>query len=571
MSRYLLADPSRTFFIFITFGCAASLIFLLGSSIYWQLSGVLAFSISCYASYSLLRRIQHLGRRVVRQKDLLIQQRISQRNLDFAIQNGSSRIWDWSVIDPSIILPNIWKSSWDKPQTTIQKETKTDWLLGIHPDDRLRVVDQLKRHLTNLTDEFDLEYRLATQPGGWRWTHTRGRVIGRDESGRGKRIVGTHTDIERYKYIEEALRQRNDELATIIERFPDGIVYIGPNGRVQAVNPTFLTITGFTPENMVGLTEQEMDERLAAQGDGDSHTTSCVRCPFTCSAHPSTNCRGCRIDLSRPQRRVLRRTRISLTPHSQAAIHHFSDITLVAELDRAKTDFMASAAQQLRAPLASMYGFSELLAGEEFDVDTQRDLIETIYKQTQTLVNLVNELLDLKRLSNDWETHAAFELLDIGRLVEEIVSGCRAQYGLSPFLLQCPPSSKASARILGNPKSLGQALRNILDNAVRFSPSASPIGVRVDIESDMEQHETVRLRISDHGSGMSAEEIEHAFDPFYRARGGLENDGLGLGLTKVKEIIDLHDGMIDISSTLGVGTTVQLRFPIAHVDRLFTD
>lgn len=566
MIKRFIQNITHINLVFIISISVAVLTCLAGTTWQWLLVGGLAFAVSILAVHALLRRIRQLERRVDRQRHLLVSRRASQRLLHDALDNGNSQLWEWQVTDSAMLPVNGWKPSQEQKARSVPTK-ESEWLRRIHPDDRMRVLEHLKRHLANIVDEFDIEYRMAMQPGGWRWTHTRGRVVDRDMNGRARRIVGTHTDIEREKQLEETLHQREVEFASIIKRIPDGMVYIGSDGQIQDVNTAFLAMTGFAREYLIGLTEAELDERLATHSDKGVRQQSCARCPFTREAHPSTACHGCRIDLRVSHgRRILRRTRILLTPQSQTAIHHFSDITLSAELERAKTEFMASAAQQLRAPLASMYGFSELLAGDEFDTDTQRDLIETIYKQTQTLVNLVNELLDLKRMSLEKDEEGAFEILDLASLVEDTISACRIQYGMSPFLLQCPPAKNHQARILGDPNTLRQALRNILDNAVHFSPPAAPIGVRVDIESSHEHHETVRVRISDHGSGMSAEEIEQIFDPFYRARGSLGNEGLGLGMTVVKRIIDLHNGNIHISSTPGKGTMVQLQFPVAKVN-----
>jgi signal transduction histidine kinase len=238
---------------------------------------------------------------------------------------------------------------------------------------------------------------------------------------------------------------------------------------------------------------------------------------------------------------------------------YFRDITIETELHRMKSEFLATAAHELRTPLASILGFSELLMSQDYDAETRRDLAETIYRQSSKLVGLVSELLDLARMEAragkdfNLRTQALMPIID-GTVRHLIVPGDSRKISIT-LASSLPP-------VMVDADKLEQALLNVLANAYKYSPGGGAIEL-----STLTRHAAkglqVGIAVTDHGIGMSKDVTARVGERFYRADYGGGIPGTGLGLSLVKEILDFHRGVLQIESRSGEGTTVTLWLPVA--------
>jgi signal transduction histidine kinase/CheY-like chemotaxis protein len=234
------------------------------------------------------------------------------------------------------------------------------------------------------------------------------------------------------------------------------------------------------------------------------------------------------------------------------------DMSERARLERAKSEFVATASHELRSPLTSIKGFVELLEhSSEGMTERQREFIEIILKSTDRLVELVNDLLDVARIEAD-HVEINRRPIDVGEIVSEVVELItprmeskhqRLTSHASPIL---PPA-------LADPGRVRQIVANLLTNAHLYTPEGGT--VHVGVEPD---RAWVQVTVEDSGVGMTKEETERIFDRFYRAgnRSG-SNPGTGLGLSIVKSLIDLHGGQISVESEPGRGTIFRVRLPAA--------
>lgn len=234
------------------------------------------------------------------------------------------------------------------------------------------------------------------------------------------------------------------------------------------------------------------------------------------------------------------------------------DMSERARLERAKSEFVATASHELRSPLTSIKGFVELLERSSEDMsDRQREFIEIILKSTDRLVELVNDLLDVARIEAD-HVEINRRPIDVGEVVQEVVElisprveskDQRLTAYVAPLL---PPA-------LADPGRVRQIVANLLTNAHLYTPPGG--NIHVGVEPD---RAWVELVVEDSGVGMTEEELSHIFDRFYRAgnRSG-SNPGTGLGLSIVKSLVDLHFGQITVESEPGRGTVFRVRLPAA--------
>jgi signal transduction histidine kinase len=185
-------------------------------------------------------------------------------------------------------------------------------------------------------------------------------------------------------------------------------------------------------------------------------------------------------------------------------------------------------------------------------------LLQTVHRQAQLLINLVNELLDLSRIEARQGKDFHRQHCSVESIVRETVKGLLVKGDKRQVDLDL---SFGKERILVDPEKTMQALLNVLSNAFKYSPLGGSIEVGTLLGTGERSCE-VGIRVTDHGLGMSPEHQLRVFDRFFRAEPSGAIPGTGLGMSLVKEITELQEGQVQIQSELGRGTAVTLWFPV---------
>jgi signal transduction histidine kinase/DNA-binding response OmpR family regulator len=256
--------------------------------------------------------------------------------------------------------------------------------------------------------------------------------------------------------------------------------------------------------------------------------------------------------------RTLSVTAAPLGDESDGVVWTVRDMSERARLERAKSDFVATASHELRSPLTSIKGFVELLERSPGDMsDRQRQFVEIILRSTDRLVELVNDLLDVARLEAD-RVEIDRRPIDVGEAVREVTELISARIAEKHQALDVRIAA-ALPSALADPARVRQIVANLLTNAHLYTGEGGRIEVGVDSD-----RASVRIAVADSGRGMTREETEHVFERFYRGSdGGPASPGTGLGLSIVKSLVDLHDGQIEVESEPGRGTTFRVMLPCA--------
>ena len=261
------------------------------------------------------------------------------------------------------------------------------------------------------------------------------------------------------------------------------------------------------------------------------------------------------IELKAPASRVLEISLRTSATGGVSQVLHVRDITHESDVDRMKSEFLATAAHEMRTPMASIHGFSELLLHADYPPAERREMLEIIHRQSGLMAAIINELLDLVRIEERRGKDFRLEAIDAGELVREALASFRLPPGRQAPQIEAPAQP---CRLRGDRKKLLQVLNNVLANAYKYSPAGGAVTIALGIESGQ-----VALRISDCGIGMSADEAARVFERFYRADASGKIPGTGLGMSIVREIVELHGGSVSLSSTPGAGTTVSVFLPQA--------
>lgn len=218
--------------------------------------------------------------------------------------------------------------------------------------------------------------------------------------------------------------------------------------------------------------------------------------------------------------------------------------------------FVADASHELRTPLTVLQGKLEVALGKRRSDDDYIEVIQTSLAQTNRLSELVQRLLLLAR-ADAGRLEAEKKPVDLAQMVKQFQDQIHPL--LSQRKLQFSTDIKAHPNVIGDKELLNQAILNLLENAIKYTPD----GGAVSLSLDMDKQDAV-LKVTDTGTGIAAEELDQVFERFYRvdkAR-SVTVSGLGLGLSIVSEIVAHHEGQIHIDSRLNQGTCVEVWLPL---------
>ena len=353
--------------------------------------------------------------------------------------------------------------------------------------------------------------------------------------------------------MAERLRARSEQLATILELSQSGVVYFDPTESLQHVNTALLGMLSLKRVTAFDLNINALDDWI----DSLLVPSEACRRPLAALMGGQTdNVVGLTLQIERPHPAVIHLG--SARTNDGGWVFYLRDVTHETEVDRMKSEFLETAAHELRTPMASVYGFTELLLNRPVPEAQRRDMLETIHRQSKLLINMVNEMLDLTRIEARQGKDLKRELCRLGTLVDQAVT-LFAQPDLAERM-QVQVTHADTLLDLDAGKTL-RALTNVLSNAFKYSPGGGAIAVD-SLDGTLHGAAAVGLRVTDHGIGMTPDQQARVFERFYRADPSGNISGTGLGMSLVKEIIELHGGRVDVSSEAGIGTAVTLWWPL---------
>lgn len=474
--------------------------------------------------------------------------RDSAERFSLAMSATGESLWDWDCLSNKVRHNPKWCEMLGLDDGFLEHGISS-FIEHIHEADRTIVMERIQNCLAG-DGSYSSEHRMRRSDGSYIWVQDRGEVVARDPSGKALRMVGSFTDVSERKATQDALTSSEANLRQILEYSPEGVLAISNTNQVTFCNDPLRKMFGLQKDAGAKISMIEFSESLGRLIDipNSENISDALR----------TGAREGKFRLKQPKRTIKWEAR-DLDSKELSTLLFFRDVTKDAEIDEMKSDFLVTAAHEFRAPMASIYGFVELMMTRDLPEEARKEYLGIIHDQTRGLVKMLNELLDLARIEARagkdfrYAPHTLSAVLHKA-LVELNIPAHSHPVHIETGLEELPP-------LLIDESKIRQVIINVLSNAWKYSPVGGEIRISHEIVKD-DSTPSLLFKVSDHGIGMSPEHQRKAFDRFFRADTSGVIPGTGLGLALVKEIMQIHGGSVDMESRIGSGTTVCLRFPI---------
>jgi PAS domain S-box-containing protein len=509
--------------------------------------------------------------------------RASEARLALALEAGQLAFWDWHVPSGRVRYGGIWAPMLGYDAADIEPRLEA-WTRLVHPDDLEEVTRTLRAHVDGQTELYECQYRLRHRDGSWRWVLDRGRVVQRDANGAAVRALGTHADITDRKRAEEAVREIEALTRTIAENSTQGLALTDHRGYCTYANPAWLSMTGYTADELTSAPlhdlihhhypdgrpypreacpiDRALPERSSVRAhedlffrkDGSSFHVSCAASPIVRAGEPVSTVIEIR-DIT--VERAAEAERAELLRRERAAR---------LELERAsrlKDEFLSTLSHELRTPLSAIVGWSQILRHrvDDVDPDLQRGL-SAIDRNARIQVRLVEDLLDMSGIVSG-KLRLDVQPVDLGDVVTAALGSVAPAAAAKNIRLEWG-SGPHRWMVRGDPNRLQQIVWNLLNNAIRFTPREGTVQVALARAGDH-----IELTVSDTGQGIAPEFLPYVFDRFRQGDASTtrHHGGLGLGLSIVKNLAELHGGSVRVASGgPGHGATFTVALPCDAAD-----
>ncbi|MBI4551128.1 MAG: GAF domain-containing protein [Candidatus Latescibacteria bacterium] len=342
-------------------------------------------------------------------------------------------------------------------------------------------------------------------------------------------------------------------LSAIVASMTEGLVVLDQAGRVRVWNGAVARITGVSESPLLGKSVLEIKAAIA---NASPPSDALVAVLDVLAGNPDPR-HPTELTLDRPKRQVEARVfRARLEPQKSLTGLLLRDVTSERELEQRRDAFVSIASHELRTPMTTILGFTELLLKRKIPETTAQEWLTSIYEDSKRLTSIVDDLLNVSRLQSG-KIPINLQPVSIGAVVSKVLRAVGPTTE-KHFLVTHVPEDLPD--VLGDAEKVGQVLMNLLTNAIKYSPK----GGRVTVDA---RHEPIRQRVvvgvQDQGIGIASEDLAQLFTSFHRIRRG-DTEGIGgtgLGLYIVRALVELMKGEVWVESELGKGSTFSFTLP----------
>ncbi|HVF28750.1 MAG TPA: ATP-binding protein [Pyrinomonadaceae bacterium] len=422
----------------------------------------------------------------------------------------------------------------------------------------------------------NVEMIIAPKHGTARTLLAGGRALFGPDGGKLGAVVVMH-DITERKRAQDDFKRESSLMKALMDNITDAIYFKDSEGRFTRVNRHAPYRGNTSPEEVVGKTDfdffaeeharaaYEDEQRIMRTGqpvidkeeketypDGSATWLSTTKVPMFDEAGRVTGIVGISRDIT--ERKRAEEERIQLIREQAARAE-------AEAANRLKDEFLATVSHELRTPLTAIIGWAQMLRAGRLDEGSAARALETIERQGKLQAQLIDDLLDVSRIITG-KLRLDAQRVELALTIEAVMNAVGPAAEAKNIRLQKALDPQAGP-VLGDPDRLQQVVWNLLSNAVKFTPKGGSVNVRLE---QINSH--VQITVSDTGAGIPTEFLPQVFAPFRQADGSTTRaqGGLGLGLSIVRHLVELHGGTVQADSRgVGQGATFTVKLPVMAV------
>lgn len=458
--------------------------------------------------------------------------------------------WEWDITNSTISWSDQLYEIYGLKQGEFEA-TAEAFLSRVHKSDREYTKRIIKNTYKTLVP-FDFYHRIVRPNNEIRIIHAKGEVI-KDEEGNSIIMSGTGQDV-----TERVREEEMEKLALAATKSFNSVIVADNNGNIEWVNEGYTKLSGYTLEDIFA-TKKSLFKML----DGGFQNGN------TISKTPISYEREC---ISKKGKKYWVISTITPVLDKNGDIERIiaidTDIThrkhIEAELlriNQVKEQFLANMSHEIRTPMNAIIGFTELLLKTELSID-QKQYLDAVRTSGKNLLVIINDILDFTKIESGKITFEQIDF-DLRHLISSLTEFILPKSIEKNIRVSTKIDTKIPKQLIGDPTRLNQVMLNLVSNAIKFT-NEGEIKICANFVKEDIHSVDIRLSVSDSGIGIPENKLEDVFEGFTQATNDTNRKygGTGLGLTIVKQLVELQGGTISVKSKLGKGTifTINLNF-----------
>jgi PAS domain S-box-containing protein len=503
--------------------------------------------------------------------------KISDERLRLALDSTQIGIFEWSVMAGQVYYsPGLWAML--GYEHSRMPSTVEAWQSLIHPDDLHLYRRRTESQLNGITPFIEPEYRVRARRGEWRWIYARSKSVATNADGCPTRILGTVQDITARRGAEVALRESQAEarkLSLVAAKTDNPVLIGGADGRIEWANEAFCRVMEYRLEEVVG----KNPFHFLIGPETNLRTVSRIRTAVAQGVGISTDI----VNYSKSGRKYHLHVELQAV-RSEAGIENFiaveTDITARVETETqlrrakaeaddaslAKSEFLASMSHEIRTPMNGVIGMTSLLLETPLS-NEQRDYVSTMRTSGEALLTIINDILDFSKIESG-KMELERSPFELSLCLEEALDLFAMQASAKNLEIGYYIAPDVPTWIIGDVTRVRQVVVNLVNNAVKFTPSGSvsvevrrcvrqapPLGFDPALVTDP-LHTVLEITVRDTGIGIPADRMDRLFKAFSQIDSSTTRKygGTGLGLAISQRLCQLMGGDIHAECNPGRGS-----------------
>lgn len=438
----------------------------------------------------------------------------------------------------------------------------------LHVDDLAEVSRILPKYIEEKRGWQGWALRWKHKDGSYRWLESNANVV-IGTSGQVKGFRGSDRDVTERKRILEELSASKEKLNDIVTLLPQAIYEADINGKLIFVNRAAFELFGYNEVDLAaGLNVLDMfvpeevqkvrgnvDKLYWAKAEGSHEYTAQRKDGSTFPVIIYSN-----VVMRENEPVGIRGVIVNISKRKKYEQELEKARDAAESNNRAKDEFLANMSHELRTPITAILGFSELLEGTELS-EKQQKYLATIITSSESLLGLVNDLLDIAKIEAGMVQLDSKEF-NLRRLVSEIIHSQKPAAKAKKITLKSLINGNTPETLVGDPLRLKQILLNLVVNAIKFTKKGQVL-LTVKVDKSLQSSDIICFDVTDTGGGMKKEDIDKIFRPFSQLDTSPSRSfsGAGLGLTICSKLSAIMEGGIEVDTTEGIGSSFLVRLP----------